>query len=250
MGFLYPGQNSPLPPTSIPVLRLPLRVGIAFVPAGGSAPADYSGAGGISEMKKNELLQRVAAEFKGRDYIESIEVIPTTYLRPGGGFANLDQIRGFLNVDVIALVAFDQVQFTSENFLSLAYWTIVGPYIFRGNKNDTQTMLEAAVYDIPSRHLLFRAPGGSQITANAAGMYVPEKLRQDSAKSFDAAAVELTANLKVQLEGFRERVKNAPGEVKIEHKPGYTGSGSLGEIFAGALGVLGGMRFLFRRRGV
>lgn len=32
VSYLYPDQANPLPPTSIPVLRLPLRVGIAFVP--------------------------------------------------------------------------------------------------------------------------------------------------------------------------------------------------------------------------
>lgn len=70
-------------------------------------------------------MERVAAEFKGRDYIQSIEIIPTSYLRPAGGFANLNQVRSLLGVDVIALVAYDQAQFTNENILSLAYWTIV-----------------------------------------------------------------------------------------------------------------------------
>jgi hypothetical protein len=46
------------------------------------------------------------------------------------------------------------------------------------------------------------------------------------------------ANLKLQLESFRERVKNAPGEVRIEHRPGYTGGGSLGAGFASILGLL------------
>ena len=34
VNYLYPGEANPLPPTTIPVLRLPLRVGIAFVPSG------------------------------------------------------------------------------------------------------------------------------------------------------------------------------------------------------------------------
>jgi rhombotail lipoprotein len=247
VSYLYPGQKTPLAPTSIPVLRLPLRVGIAFVPAGSGAQANYFGVDGISEMQKSALLQRVAGEFKGREYIESIEIIPSTYLRPGGGFDNLDQVRGLLNVDVVALVAYDQVQFTNENLLSLSYWTIVGAYIFHGNKNETHTLMEAAVYDIPSRHLLFRAPGGSQVQANAAGMYVQEKLREDRAKGFDAATIELTANLKSQLEEFRERIKRAPGEVTLEHKPGYTGGGPFGGMFVGLLATLGLARAIWRR---
>jgi rhombotail lipoprotein len=228
VNYLYPDQANPLPPTSIPVLRLPLRVGIAFVP----------GKSDISEQQKTVLLERVAAEFKGRDYIQSIELVPSTYLRAGGGFANLSQIRGLLGVDVIALVAYDQVQFTSNNLLSLSYWTIVGAYIFSGNKNDTQTLMEAAVYDIPSRHLLFRAPGASRVEAGSAAAYVQQRLRADSTAGFEAATTELIANLKLQLESFRARVKNAPGEVRIEHRPGYTGGGSFGAGFGLILGLL------------
>ena len=108
VAFLYPNQSNPLPPVDIPVLRLPLRVGIAFVP---------SDRNDISEMQRSVLLQRVAAEFKGRDYIESIEIVPGTYLRKEGGFENLNQVRRLLNFDVVALVAYDQVQFTDQNFL-------------------------------------------------------------------------------------------------------------------------------------
>lgn len=226
--------STPIRPTRS---RPPLRVGIAFVPTG-DGKGNRSADSGVSEQQKAALLARVAAEFKGRDYIQTIELVPSTYLRAGGGFTNLDQVRSLLNVDVIALVAFDQVQFTNTNVLSLAYWTIVGAYVFKGNRNDTQTLMEAAVYDIASRHLLFRAPGASRVEAGAAAVYVQQRLRADSAAGFDSATSELIANLKLQLESFRERVKNAPGEVKIEHRPGYTGGGDLGAIFASALGLL------------
>lgn len=242
VNFLYPKESNPLPPTTIPVLRLPLRVGIAFV------PSEANRISGISEEQKAELMQKVAAEFKAYPFVQSIEIIPSTYLRPEGGFANLDQLHSLLGIDVIALVAYDQVQFTSDNFLSLSYWTIVGAYIFKGTKNDTQTLMEAAVYDIPSRHLLFRAPGGSTVAAKTAGMYLPQQLREDSAKGFDTATVELISNLKTQLEAFRERVKNTPGEVKIEHKPGYTGGGSFGALFVGLLALGGLSRWRWGRR--
>jgi rhombotail lipoprotein len=236
VGYLYPDQKDPLPPTTIPVLRLPLRVGIAFVPP--VASGGYYGQPRISEMQKNALMQRVADEFKGRDYIQSIELIPATYLRATGGFENLDQVRQLLNLDVVALVAYDQVQFTNENVLSLAYWTIVGAYIFHGNKNDTQTLVEAAVYDIPSRHLLFHAPGASQVQAGTAAMYVEQNLRADSAKGLDLAMADLTKNLKTELEAFRERLKHSPGEVQIEHKAGYSGGGEFGGGFVLALALL------------
>lgn len=249
VSYLYPAQVNPLPPTTIPVLRLPLRVGVAFVPAGGGGANQVQmGPPPITELQKTTLLDRVAAEFRRLEYIQSIQVIPSSYLRPGGGFQNLNQVRSLFNVDVVALVAYDQVQFTSHNVLSFTYWTIVGAYLVKGNQNDTQTLMEAAVYDVESRHLLFRAPGGSEVKAGAAGVYVPQRLRADSAKGFDTATVELIANLKLQLEDFRVRVKASPGEVKIEHKPGYTGSGDVGGLLVGALGILGLFRAALRRR--
>lgn len=248
VSYLYPGKENPLAPTSIPVLRLPLRVGIAFVPAAGARSDPFGFNSGISEYHKMALMRRVADEFKGRDYIESIQIVPSTYMRPGGGFENLEQIRRMLNIDVIALVAYDQVQFTNENFLSLAYWTIVGAYIVEGNKNDTQTMVEAAVYDIASRHLLFRAPGGSQIKAGSAIVKVEENLRNDAVKGIDQAMTELIANLKTELDGFRERMKQNPGEVQIERRPGYTGSGDFGAGFFVVLALLGAGAWWRRRR--
>ena len=67
VSFLYPDQKEPLPPTAIPVLRLPLRVGIAFVPAENAGNRGYYGQPAISEMQKTVLMQRVAEEFKGRE---------------------------------------------------------------------------------------------------------------------------------------------------------------------------------------
>jgi rhombotail lipoprotein len=251
VAYLYPNQTDPLPPTSIPVLRIPLRVGVLFVPPGqkNARGGYYQPNSGFSEAQKMALLERVAKEFRGRDFIESIEIVPASYLRPGGGFANLDQLRGLLRIDVVALVAYDQVQFTSENFLSLTYWTIVGAYIFHGNKNDTQTLMESAVYDIPSRHLLFRAPGASNVQAGTAGVYLAENLRHDSAKGLEQATDDLIKNLKVQLEDFRERAKKAPDTVaKIERKPGYTGGGNLGAAFAAGLALMLGAGAWQRRR--
>jgi len=236
--FLYPKEPEHIDTTAVPVLRLPLRVGIAFVPPGNSARGGGSSLQvGFSESAKVELLKRVADEFRGLGYVKSIELIPSTYLRPGGGFENLGQLKAMFGADVIALVAYDQVQFTDEGLLSLAYWTIVGAYVVQGEKNDTQTLMEAVVYDIDSRHLLFRAPGTSRVQASATPVNLQEELRRDSRRGFDGATVEMIANLKTELAAFRERVKQAPDDYKIVHRPGYTGAGSLDGWLAGGLAL-------------
>jgi rhombotail lipoprotein len=201
----------------------------------------------FSESQKMDLMKQISGQFKQYPFVKSIELIPTAYLTPRGGFANLDQIRTMYGVDVMALLSYDQVQFTDQGMLSLTYWTIVGAYVVPGEKNDTKTMLDAAVYDIASRKLLFRAPGIGNVKGSATPINLSEELRDDSKKGFEQAATNLVASLKVQLEDFKERVTNAPAEYKVEYKPGYTGAsafGGLETIFISGMGAC----FLWMRR--
>jgi rhombotail lipoprotein len=225
MQFLYPQDSQHLDAPGIPILSLPLRVGIAFVPPAGRS--NYMMETAISEARKAELMKRVSAEFSGLSYVKTIEIIPSAYLRPEGGFENLNQIRSMLGVDVVVLVAYDQIQFTNEGILSLSYWTIVGAYVVKGEKNDTQTLMEAAVYDIASRKMLFRAPGTSQVKASATLVNLTEQLQADSSKSFDLATADMITNLKTELEDFRVRVRQSPDEFTVVHKAGYVGGGPI-----------------------
>lgn len=223
--FLYPDKNLPFVQPQIPTLRLPLRVGVAFVPSG--TRNGYLPAAGLDELQKTELLRKVAAQFKSLPFVQSIEIVPATYLRPGGGFENLDQLRALMGIDVVALVAYDQTQISDSTEAALTYWTIVGAYIVEGQRNTTHTMMEAVVYDIPSRSLLFRAPGTSSIKNHATLVRNGYELRKTSAESFAAASAQMSTNLAQELELFKVRAKEAPETVRIEHKPGYTGGGSL-----------------------
>jgi len=200
----------------------------------------------LSENKKMELMKQVGAQFKSHPFIKSIEYIPSTYLTAKGGFANLEQLRAIYGVDVMVLLSFDQVQFTDEGLLSLSYWTVVGAYVVQAEKNETQTMLDGAVYDIASRKLLFRAPGLSKIKRSATPVNLQEQLRHDRERGFDEAATNLVTGLTAQLDEFKERVKNAPTEFKVVHKPGYTGASGFGEVEA-VLAMLAGGCYLWTR---
>lgn len=248
--YLYPNTKDPIVTPGVPLLTLPLRVGVAFVP--GTGP--HGGAASLTEKKKNDLMEEVAGHFRKYAFVKSIELIPSAYLRPRGSFANLDQLRTMYGVDVIALLSYDQVQFTDQGALSLTYWTIVGAYVVPGEKNDTTTMLDAVVYDIASRKMLFRAPGVSSIKGRATLVNLSEELRRDSEAGFDQAARQMVANLDAQLALFREKVKARPEEVKIQYSAGYTGGGDLGDL-AGAAGLLAVAALAWwrpgaRRRGV
>lgn len=246
--YLFPDTKDPVVAPSTPVLTLPLRVGIAFVP--GTANNRWQSSGALTEQKKNALMQQVADHFKKYPYVKDIEIIPTSYLRPAGSFANLEQIRTMYGVDVIALLSYDQVQFTDEGTLSMTYWTIVGAYIIPGEKNDTQTMLDAVVYDIPSRKMLFRAPGMSRVKGSSTPVNQSEELRADSSAGFDAAAKEMIVNLDQQLAVFKDKVKERPQEYKVVRSAGYSGGSGGGSLDVYALvAILGlGGVFLWRQR--
>src|SRR5882724_6689014 len=185
--YLYADQKEHVDTPTVPVLSLPLRVGIAFVPAGGNGKNGYPYAEDLnfSESQKIQLMKQISAQFKQYPFVKSIELIPSAYLTSKGGFANLDQIRTMYDVDVMTLLSYDQVQFTDEGALSLSYWTIVGLYVVPGEKNDTRTMMDAAVYDIASRKLLFRAPGVGDIKGSATPINLNEELRANSKAGFE-----------------------------------------------------------------
>lgn len=241
--YLYPEKEIAVVP-SIPHLSLPLRVGIAFVPESGRE----MGAGGLDEKEKMDLMERISSEFRALPFVKEIDLIPTDYLTKGGGFTNLDQIRTMYGIDVIALISYDQVQHTDEGILSLSYWTIIGAYTIKGEKNDTNTMIDTVLYDIPSRKMLFRAPGTSHIKGSSTLINLSEQLRSDSLKGFHLAADNLVTNLQAELDRFKKKVKEMPESYAIEHKPGYTGGGSLGAGYAMALLAFGGLALWSVRR--
>ncbi|MCJ7558008.1 MAG: rhombotarget lipoprotein [Gammaproteobacteria bacterium] len=232
VNYLYPdGMKTPVVQTT-PLLQLPLRVGIAFVP--GSGPQADS----LDAATRQRLLATVADHFKQREYISDIEVIPDAYLAGGKGFDTLERVAGLYGLDIIALVSYDQQSFTADTNASFWYWTIVGAYVVEGSKNDVSTFVDTAVFDIPTRSLLMRAPGTSQLSGKSTAVDVAENLAENRVHGFEGAMQEMTANLSVELDQLQARVEaGEASEVQIAHRPGYTGGGGgSGDLF-----LLGGL---------
>jgi rhombotail lipoprotein len=240
--YLYPEQKDPIETPEVPLLSLPASAGIAFVPD--TAGTHYN----LTEADKSALMKEVADHFKQYDFLKSIELIPSAYLVPKGGFANLDQIRTMFGIDLVALISYDQAQFTDEGLASITYWTLVGAYVVPGEKNDTHTMLDAVVYDIQSRKMLFRAPGTSHIKSRATPVNLTEQLRIDSREGFREASQDMIVNLDQQLQLFKVKVKESPQDFKVVHKPGYTGGGSLDALSAILIVAFVGVRLWIAQR--
>lgn len=252
--FLYPEGERPVVDTATtPRLELPLRVGIAFVPARNKQRWPYDSNwpydSKMPEKRRIELLKKVEAAFETVDYIEAVEVIPSTYLGSRGGFDALEQVSRLYDLDVFALVSWDQVMNTDDTVFSILYWTIVGGYVIPASRNSVNTMLDTAVFDMRTRKLLLRAPGfdvgRKQTTAIGAG---PAQ-RRLSDSSFERAIDTMTDNLEAEVKAFGERVKEDKS-VEIAYSDDYRGAYTpLVVLLALALALLSPVRG-FRRSAV
>jgi len=234
VSFLYPKGKVPLKDKIKPVLNLPLRVGLAFIP-------DRSMQTTISIATKNELLENVKRAFGGKEYVNEIIIIPEIYLRGTGGYGTLEQVNNLYQLDVIALVSYDQIVNGKDNLLSLSYLTIVGAYIFPGSGYDVSTMIDLAVIDVSSRSILFRSAGTNVLDKNLVpGAYASQAYHKKQNKGFVIAMEQMQANFYLELDKFEKRLrKHDPNErIEVRHRKGYSG-GSVSLIMLGLLLLFG-----------
>jgi rhombotail lipoprotein len=234
MEFLYPDETSRAEHVAeIPTLTLPVKVGLAFVPSTNWARD------GINSSQQIALLENVKKSFMQYDFINNIEIIPSDYLKGGQGFETLEQVSRLYDVDVMALVSYDQVTQSTEKKAALLYCTIVGMYVIPANENSVQTFVDTAVFDVKSRKMLFRAPGISKLEESSTAIKIDAVLAEKSIEGFTLAVDDMNKNLDAELSRFRTRVKEE-NVAKIERRAGYSG-GSLayfGLLVLGATMVL------------
>ena len=199
VSYLYPSQKQPSVTPMQTGMSLPVKVAVAFVPEQGLTHR------ALTEGDKLSLKTRVAAHFEQQSFVSQVTLVPSAYLIPGGSFGNLDQLRRMYGVDMIVLLSYDRTQFDGTGSGTVTYWTLEGAQLISGDKNATYTLLDAAVYDIGERQMLFRAPGSSLIQYQLGPLSLAEQLRQDSLSGFEQASVDLMSNLRQQVGLFRAR---------------------------------------------
>ena len=76
-----------------------------------------------------------------------------------------------------------------------------------GSQYDVNTLVDASVFDLKTRQLLFRAPGTSQIKGSSPLVKFGEASREARGEGYRQAIDALIPQLDAQLEAFRQRVK-------------------------------------------
>jgi rhombotail lipoprotein len=242
--FLYP-EGAPPPTDTVPELRIPLRVGLAILP---SRPG--STVTSLDAQQKQELLDRIRQRFVSRQFVSDITIIPDYYLATARGFAGLAGVQRLQNVDVIALVSYDQVTRQNDKMLSLGYLTIVGAYILPGTSRDTATLVDLAVVDPVTRSLVLRAGGTSTDRGSSTMVDASRDARKASVSGFDEATAELIENFDAALTDFEKDVRAGKANVRVVKRSGGSGGGgAMGGLDAAVL-VLLLLAALRRTRGV
>jgi rhombotail lipoprotein len=224
VSFLYPVGGPPPPPeNAIPELRVPMRVGLAMLPSiyrYDDAPLDAA--------QKLELLERIRERFLSRRFVSEIVVIPDYYLTHDRGFVGLEGVQRLYDVDVIALVSYDQVTHQDDNPLSLGYLTIVGAYVLPGTDHETVTLVDLAVVDPVTRSLVLRAGGTDSRKGRATIVNVDRESRQDGAAGIVAAGDQMIEHFDTALTAFESEVRAGTANVRVVARNESGGGGAFG----------------------
>jgi rhombotail lipoprotein len=219
VSFLYPYGAIPPPDNEIPELRLPLRVGLAFLPERPGRPS------ALTAAHKEDLLRVIRTRFMSKKFVREIIVMPDYYLQGTRGFEGLDGVQRLFGIDVLALVSYDQVTYQDKNALSLGYLSIAGSYLLPGNRHDITTLIDLAIVDPATRALILRA-GGTDTRHGYATLVSNERASRDaSVASLAAATGEVTQNLDRALVAFETDVRTGKANIRVAQRNSNAGGG-------------------------
>lgn len=225
--FLYPQGEVPKTDAT-PELKLPLTVGLSFLPG-----RSYQES--LDARQKEEILSTIKQHFQSLSYVRDIVIISDGYLNTRGGFDSLQQLARLQQLDVVALVSYDQLARRSENNRSLGYLTIVGAFVLHGSESETSTLLDLAVVEPTTRSLLLRAAGTSYASASSTAIRQGASLDRQSSQGLQAAAAQLNVNLERELAAFSERVRAGKGPVRVVQRSDSGGGAAFDPVVLLAL---------------
>jgi rhombotail lipoprotein len=184
---------------------------VVFVPGGSAKSTDRQmdqeiGRVLITQEQEAKLTAIIQEHVSGKSWISDCKVIPSTYLTLGGGFEDLDKVTRMYGLDIVMLLSVNQVQFTDPKWYSWTYVTVVGAYTIKGEKNDTSTFVDGAVFHVPTRTLLFRAGGANTLKGSSTMIQRGEQLRQNSIEGLTLAVQDLCAKLDLAATAFQSEV--------------------------------------------
>jgi len=229
VAFLYPQGSAPPRDNTIPELRVPLRVGLGFLPSDNP----YASGDGPTAAEKERLLEHIREHFARRKFVGEIIEIPDYYFAHGKGFSGLQSIQRLYDIDILALVSYDQMT-ASDNlkYRSLAYLTIVGAFVVNGSEHEVTTLVDLAVVDPKTRSLILRAGGTDTHHGVSTAIDAAKSTRASSDLSFQAATDAMIEHLDTELTAFEAKVRAGTAPVALVNRDGTPrGGGGASDLF-------------------
>ena len=224
--YLYPEGQIPPSQNSIPQLRLPLRIGLGFLPRSVSDTGST-----LDAAQREQLLERIRTHFQARPFIADITLVPDYYLSQTRGFASLESVQRLYGFDLLALVSYDQVDHQEDSRWSLGYLTIVGAYVLPGTRQDISSLIDLAVVDPSTRSLVLRAGGADTRSRQSTLIDAGRNARIEGNRSFVAATDQTIEHLDTALTTFEQQVRTGKARVQIVARSGG-GGGAFDPLWA------------------
>ncbi len=194
--YLYPDANAlDMAQGSVTHLQLPLRVGIAYIPAGHDGAPSFA--------TQEQTLDLLAAHLDTQDFVDRAVVLPPGALTQSGGFEELERLSFLHRVDTMMLLSYEQQAFTEDTALSVLDFTVVGAFVVPGHRNEVQTRLTATTVHIPSQRYLFSANARHALEQQATLVHTPTQIRAGQADGLEHAARSLIPALDAALIDFK-----------------------------------------------
>jgi rhombotail lipoprotein len=147
--------------------------------------------------------------------------------------AGLEGIQRLYNVDLVALVSYDQVTHSGDmKYRSLAYLTIIGAFVVPGSEHDVTTLVDLAAVDPKTRSLVLRAGGTDTRHGTSTLVDRSKETRATSAQSFSTATDAMIEHFDLALASFEAEVRAGKAEVRVVNKDGSPrgGGGAFGAL--------------------
>jgi len=186
--------------------ELPIRIGLAFL-----LPGWNRGAVIPSAEQRLAALEGVRAAILTQPYVSEVVIIPEHYLERGAvrGFENLRDLAKRFDWDLLAVLASDQTSYESRNFRSLGLITIIGGDFWKGDVDQTVTVIDLAFVDPTSRNVVMRVASAATFGDTTSLLDDWRSSEQVRSVSFDEAREALIAGLPEQLAGLRSQLQPA-----------------------------------------
>lgn len=169
-------------------LQPPLGVGVALTPP-------INPVGTVYYKDQVNLLQAVADRLSKSRYVSHTEIIPNHYVKRCQNFSCFSAIEKQFDVQAIALVSYDQIQFRADDHATRQLNLLTGKQLFEGRPGEIHTRVNTSIFTTRDQHFLLSA-SGFQVTRTVSGQ-PPES--NEPALKLKRAQRAMVKNLRRQL---------------------------------------------------